>query len=179
MNLYDVIIVGAGPCGLACGIEAEKQELTYVILEKGNITESIRRYPVNMSFFSTAEMIEIGEVPFTSLNMRPNRTEALKYYRRVSDHFKLNIQLFTEVENIIRQGNNSFSVHTSKGEYLCKKVVLSTGYYDVPRNINVPGEDLSHVNHYYDEPYKYTRTRVVVVGGANSAIETALELYRK
>lgn len=178
MNLYDVIIVGAGPCGLACGIEAEKQELSYVILEKGNITESIRRYPVNMSFFSTAEMIEIGEVPFTSLNMRPNRTEALKYYRRVSDHFKLNIQLFTEVENIIRQGNNSFSVHTSKGEYLCKKVVLSTGYYDVPRKINVPGEDLSHVNHYYDEPYKYTRTRVVVVGGANSAIETALELYR-
>lgn len=178
MNLYDVVIIGAGPCGLACGIEAGKQELSYVILEKGNITESIRRYPVNMTFFSTAEMIEIGDVPFTSLNMRPNRTEALKYYRRVSDHFDLNIQLFTEVKDIARQGNNSFLVHTSRGDYACKKVVLSTGYYDVPRKINVPGEDLPHVNHYYDEPYNYTRTNVVVVGGANSAIETALELYR-
>ncbi len=178
MKVYDVIIVGAGPCGLACGIEAGKQELSYVILEKGNITESIRRYPVNMTFFSTAEMIEIGEVPFTSLNLRPNRTEALKYYRRISDHFKLNIQLFTEVKDIVRQGNNSFLVLTSRGEYLCKKVILSTGYYDVPRKINVPGEDLPHVNHYYDEPYRYTRMKAVVVGGANSAIETALELYR-
>lgn len=178
MNLYDVLIIGAGPCGLACGIEAEKQGLSYLILEKGNITESIRRYPVNMTFFSTAEMIEIGEVPFTSLNLRPNRTEALKYYRRVSDHFNLKIRIFTEVRDIVRQGNNSFLVQSSRGEYLCKKVVLSTGYYDVPRKINVPGEELPHVNHYYDEPYKYTRTKAVVVGGANSAIETALELYR-
>ena len=178
MNVYDVAIVGAGPCGLACGIEAKANNLSYIILEKGNITESIRRYPINMTFFSTAEMIEIGEVPFTSLNMRPSRTEALKYYRRVSDHFDLNIEIFAEVQKISRMENEEFSIETAKGEIRARKIVLATGYYDVPRKINVPGEDLPHVNHYYDEPFKYTRSKALVVGGANSAIETALELYR-
>lgn len=178
MSVYDVAIVGAGPCGLACGIEAKANNLSYIILEKGNITESIRRYPVNMTFFSTSEMIEIGKVPFVSLNMRPTRVEALKYYRRVTDHFDLNIRLFSEVKNVARTENGEFEVDTTKGKLKAKKIVLATGYYDVPRNINVPGEALPHVNHYFDEPYRYTHTKTVVVGGANSAIETALELYR-
>lgn len=178
MEVYDIVIVGAGPCGLACGIEAKVNNLSYLIIEKGNITESIRRYPVNMTFFSTAEMIEIGHVPFVSLNMRPTRIEALKYYRKVVSHFQLNVQLFSEVKNIVRTGDNGFEVTTTKGAVKAKKVVLSTGYYDVPRKINVPGEDLAHVSHYFDEPYRYTQTNTVVVGGANSAIETALELYR-
>lgn len=178
MEVYDVVIVGAGPCGLACGIEAKANNLSYIILEKGSITESVRRYPVNMTFFSTAEMIEIGEIPFVSLNMRPSRVEALKYYRKVVDHFKLNIQLFSEVKNVVRAENDSFEVETTKGKVRARKVVLSTGYYDVPRKINVPGEELAHVSHYFDEPYRYAHTNTVVVGGANSAIETALELYR-
>lgn len=173
-----MVIVGGGPCGLACGIEAEANNLSYLILEKGNITESIRRYPVSMTFFSTAEMLEIGKVPFVSLNMRPNRVEALKYYRRVVQHFDLNLQLFSEVLDIAQHDSQSFKVTTSKGEVLAKNVILATGYYDVPRKINVPGEDLPHVSHYFDEPFRYTNTKVVVVGGANSAIETALDLYR-
>ena len=177
MKIYDVIIIGAGPCGLACGIEAGKNNLDYLIIDKGNITESIRRYPVNMVFFSTSENIEIGNVPFVSMGMRPNRTEALKYYRKVVQHFDLKLQLFTFVEGIEKK-EGVFHVHTSKGSFKARKVILSTGYYDVPKFLDIPGEDLPHVSHYYDEAFKYTRTKVVVVGGANSAIETALDLYR-
>lgn len=176
-QLYDVIIIGAGPCGLACGIEAQKQNLSYAILDKGNITESIRRYPVNMIFFSSAEMISIGDVPFTSLNVRPSRIEALKYYRKVVDHFDLNIHIFTNVQTITPE-DEYFVLKTDKNIYKAKKVVLAIGYYDIPRQLNVPGEDLPHITHYYLEPYKYTRTKATVVGGANSAIETALDLYR-
>lgn len=176
-QLYDVIIIGAGPCGLACGIEAQKQNLSYAILDKGNITESIRRYPVSMIFFSSADMISIGEVPFTSLNVRPSRVEALKYYRKVAEHFDLNIHIFTQVQNI-KPEDEYFVLQTSKGTYRAKKVVLAIGYYDIPRQLDVPGEALPHVTHYYKEPYKYTLTKATVVGGANSAIETALDLYR-
>lgn len=177
MNEYDVIIVGAGPCGLATAIEAQNEGLRYLVIDKGNITESIRRYPVNMVFFSTSENIEIGEVPFVSMGMRPNRTEALKYYRKVASHFDLNLQLFTCVEDISKK-EDQFVVKTNKGTWTAKKVILATGYYDVPRFLGVPGEELPHVSHYYDEAFKYTRMKVVVVGGANSAIETALDLYR-
>ncbi len=176
-QIYDVLIIGAGPCGLACGIEAKKQNLSYAILDKGNITESIRRYPVNMIFFSSAEMISIGEVPFTSLNVRPSRVEALKYYRKVVEHFDLNIHIFTQVQNIGGK-DGLFELTTSKGTYKARKVVLAIGYYDIPRQLNVPGENLPHVTNYYKEPYKYTKTKATVVGGANSAIETALDLYR-
>ncbi len=177
MTIYDVLIVGAGPCGLACGIEAKKKNLSYAILDKGNVTESIRRYPSNMIFFSSADMIAIGDVPFTSLNLRPSRVEALKYYRKVSEYFNLNIHIFTKVEDIKKE-DDIFILETSKGEYQAKKVVLAIGYYDIPRSLKAPGEDLPHVSHYFDEPFKYTRTKVTVVGGANSAIETALDLYR-
>jgi len=175
--MYDLIIVGGGPCGLACAIEAENNHLNYLVIEKGSITESIRRYPVNMVFFSTSENIEIGKVPFVSMGMRPNRIEALKYYRKVVDFYDLNLQLFTTVENIEKNGD-IFSLQTSKGNFEAAKVILSTGYYDVPRHLNIPGEDLPHVSHYYDEAYQYTRSKVLVVGGANSAIEAALDLYR-
>jgi thioredoxin reductase (NADPH) len=177
MKRYDVIIVGAGPCGLSCGIEARHQGLDYLIIDKGNITESVRRYPINMVFFSTSENIEIGNIPFVSMGMRPNRTEALKYYRKVTGHYGLNLQLFTEVQHIEGR-DGAFEVITSKGRFGAAKVVLATGYYDVPRYLEIEGETLPHVSHYYDEAYKYTNTEVVVVGGANSAIETALDLYR-
>lgn len=177
MTIYDVLIVGAGPCGLSCGIEAKKNGLNYAILDKGSITESIRRYPINMTFFSSADMIAIGDVPFTSLNLRPSRIEALKYYRKVAEHFQLDIHIFTEVRNIKQEGE-IFVLQTSKGEYRTKKVVLAIGYYDIPRDLGIPGENLPHVTHYYDEPFRYTMTNAVVVGGANSAIEVALDLYR-
>lgn len=177
MNIYDVLIVGAGPCGLACGIEAQQNGLNYAVLDKGSITESIRRYPVDMTFFSSADNISIGNVPFTSLNLRPSRAEALKYYRKVVEHFGLNIHPFTEVQSIEKE-DELFVLKTGKGQYKARKVILAIGYYDIPRELNIPGENLPHVTHYYDEPYKYTGTKAVVVGGANSAIETALDLYR-
>ncbi|CAN5245302.1 YpdA family putative bacillithiol disulfide reductase [soil metagenome] len=177
MEIYDVVIIGAGPCGLACGIETKKNNLSYIILEKGSIAESIRRYPKNMTFFSTSEMIEIGNIPFTSVDMRPTRNEALKYYRKVTEYFDLNLRLFCNVENVKRL-DDFFTVHTSKGNLKAKKIILAIGYYDLPRILHIPGEDLPHVSHYYDEPYKYAKTRVMVVGGANSAVETCLDLFR-
>lgn len=177
MEVYDVVIVGAGPCGLACGIEAQNENLSYLIVDKGNITESIRRYPVNMLFFSTSENIEIGDVPFVSMGTRPTRSEALKYYRKVVNHFDLNLRLFTRINNINKDGKN-FSLTSAAGKILAKKVIIATGYYDVPRYLEITGETMPHVSHYYDEAFRYSKTKVVVVGGANSAIETALDLYR-
>ena len=177
MHIYDLIIIGAGPCGLACGIEAKKKGLDYLIVEKGNITESIRRYPLDMKFFSTSENIEIGNLPLVSQDIRPSRTEALKYYRRVASHYQLKIKAFTTVMDIGQEENN-FLIQTDKEPLLCRKIVIATGYYDIPRFLQIPGEDLPHVSHYFDEPYRYTNTKAIVVGGANSAIEVALELYR-
>lgn len=171
-------IIGAGPCGLACAIEAKKAGLKYIVIDKGGLTESIRRYPVNMVFFSTSENIEIGGVPFVSMGMRPNRVEALKYYRKVTSHFKLNVRLFSKAESIGKIGNDIFEIKLENGLLHSRKVALATGYYDLPRYLNIPGENLPHVSHYYDEAYKYSLTNTLVVGGANSAIETALDLYR-
>lgn len=175
---YDLIIIGAGPCGLACGIEAAGKGLNYLIIEKGNITESIRRYPLNMQFFSTSENIEIGNLPLISHEIRPTRTEALKYYRRVALHYHLNIQSFTTVTDVVKTEVANFQVYTDKGNFEAASVIIATGYYDLPRRLNIPGEDLPHVTHYYDEPYRYTGSKAVVVGGANSAVEVALDLYR-
>lgn len=177
MELYDVIIIGAGPCGLACGIEARAQNLDYLILDKGNITESIRRYPVNMLFFSTSENIEIGNVPFVSMGSRPTRSEALKYYRKVVNHFDLKLKLFTRVDGVKKEGE-VFSLTTANETLKAKKIIISTGYYDVPRYLEIRGETMPHVSHYYDEAFRYSKMKAVVVGGANSAIETALDLYR-
>lgn len=177
MHIYDLIIIGAGPCGLACGIEAAEAGLDYLILDKGNVTESIRRYPLNMKFFSTSENIEIGKLPLISQEIRPTRQEALKYYRRAAGHYQLKIQPFTCVTNVVPK-DTGFQVEADRGTFHARQIIIATGYYDIPRYIEVPGEDLPHVSHYYDEPYRYTNTRAVVVGGANSAIEVALELYR-
>ena len=174
---FDVIIVGGGPCGLACGIELQKKGLSHLIIEKASITESIRRYPKRMTFFSTAENLEIGGLPFAITGPKPTRDEALQYYRKVADYFKLNIRLFTTVAAVSKT-NNEFLVKTSGGDYTAKNVVIATGYFDFPRKLNVPGEDLPHVAHYYEEAYQHAFTKIVIVGGGNSAIETALDLYR-
>ena len=175
--IYDVLIVGGGPCGLAVGIEAAKSGLNHLILEKGSITESIRRYPKRMRFFSTAENIEIGGIPFPISGVKANRDEALQYYRKVAGYYKLNFQLFTEVTEVNKEGG-IFEIISTKGTFYAHKVVVSTGYFDQARQLGIPGENLPHVSHYYDEPFKYSYTKVVIVGGANSAIEAALELYR-
>lgn len=177
-TIYDVIIVGGGPCGLAAGIEATKSGLSHLILEKGSITESIRRYPKMMRFFSTAENIEIGGIPFPIAGVKANRTEALQYYRKVAGYFKLNVKLFTPVERVEKHGE-LFSVLTSTGQtYQARKVILATGYFDKPRWLGIPGEELPHVSHYYDEPFQYSFSNVVIIGASNSAVEAALELYR-
>lgn len=177
MHIHDLIIIGAGPCGLACGIEAAQQQLDYLILDKGTITESIRRYPLQMKFFSTSENIEIGNLPLISQEIRPTRQEALKYYRRAAMYYQLQIQPFSCVTDVQAEQDH-FRVITKEKTFYAKKIIIATGYYDIPRNLEVPGEELPHVSHYYDEPYRYTQSRVLVVGGANSAIEVALELYR-
>ncbi|MDO1447088.1 YpdA family putative bacillithiol disulfide reductase [Rhodocytophaga aerolata] len=178
MEILDIVVVGGGPCGLACAIEASRQKLTHIVLEKGSLTESIRKYPKRMKFFSTAENIEIGGIPFSTSNVKATRDEALQYYRKVVAYYKVNFRLFTEVTGIAKQGD-VFEVHTRGDErFFAKNVVIATGYFDFPRILGIPGENLPHVSHYYDEPFKYSFTKVVIVGGGNSAIEAALELYR-
>lgn len=178
MQVYDVLIVGAGPCGLAAGIEAAKAGLSHLILEKGSITESIRRYPRRMRFFSTAENIEIGGIPFPISEVKANRSEALQYYRKVAGYYHLNFKLFTEVAQVVKQ-EAIFEVQTVGGEtYHAHKVIIATGYFDFPRKLGIPGENLPHVSPYYDEPFQYSFSKVVIIGAANSAVEAALEMYR-
>jgi thioredoxin reductase (NADPH) len=176
--MYDLIIIGAGPIGLACGIEAEKASLDYLIIDKGCLVNSIYNYPLNMTFFSTSDRLEIGDVPFISHGNKPNRFEALEYYRRVASSWMLKVNLYEEVEEVLKAGN-SFQVVTSRGTYKTTAVVLATGFYDLPYMMNVPGEELPKVKHYYDEPHPYYRQKVIVVGAANSAVDVALETYRK
>jgi thioredoxin reductase (NADPH) len=177
-NTFDVLIVGAGPIGLACGIEAKKAGLTYCIIEKGCLVNSLYHYPLNMTFFSTSERLEIGEVPFISHGPKPNRGEALEYYRRVCSSWQLNVKLYEKVSEI-HVANDFHHVKTTKGHYKAKAVILSLGFYDLPYLLNVPGEDLPKVRHYYDEPHPYFNQNIVVVGAANSAVDVALETYRK
>ena len=176
--MKDVIIIGAGPIGLACGIDAKKRALDYLILDKGVLVNSLYHYPQNMTFFSTSDRLEIGEIPFISHNPKPTRAEALEYYRRVTAAWKLNVNLYEGVDRF-EKTKEGFIVHTPKDSYPTKNIVMATGFYDLPYLLDVPGEDLPKVTHYYKEPHPYFGMDLVVVGAANSAVDVALETYRK
>ncbi len=177
-NSYDLIIVGAGPIGLACGLQAKARGLRYLIIEKGCLVNSLYHYPVNMTFFSTSERLEIGNIPFVSNNAKPTRNEALEYYRRVAVSAALEIRLFEEVVQIDRK-EAGFRVLTTKSGYETRNIVLATGFYGIPFLLNVKGEDLPKVTHYYNDPHFYAFQDVIVVGANNSAVDAALETWRK
>lgn len=177
-NIFDVLIIGGGPIGLACGLEAKQAGLQYIILEKGCLVNSLYNYPANMTFFSTSERLEIGEIPFVSNNAKPTRAEALEYYRRVAMSKHLNVKLFEKVERVHRKGE-AYEVTTNKSTYVARNVIVATGFYDVPVLMNVPGEHLPKVTHYYQEPHFYAGQKVLVVGANNSAVDAALETWRK
>ncbi|MEL7833493.1 YpdA family putative bacillithiol disulfide reductase [Fodinibius sp. Rm-B-1B1-1] len=172
-----VIIVGAGPIGLATAIELKRRDIPAKIIERGCLVNSIFHYPKDMTFFSTSERLEIGDVPFISHNPKPTRREALEYYRRAAESYDLDIHLYEEVQDISGD-DKSFNVTTDKGSYNAKKVVVATGFYDVPKMMGTPGEELDKVRHYYDEAHAYAWQNVLVIGGGNSAVDAALETYR-
>jgi thioredoxin reductase (NADPH) len=178
---YDVICVGAGPTGLACAIEAKRAGLRPLVIDKGVLCNSIYHYPVNMVFFTTPELLEIGDLPFVSAAEKPNRVEALKYYRKCVEHYDLELRL-GEMVTRVEGSDGDFRVHTkthdAMEQYEARKLIVATGYYDLPNCLGVPGEDLPHVSHYYTEPHPFWRRDVVVIGGKNSAAEAALDLYR-
>lgn len=178
MNSYDIIIVGAGPIGLACGIEAKKANLSYLIIDKGCLVNSIYNYPKGMTFFSTSDRLEIGDVPFVSHLAKPNRFEALEYYRRVAMTWDLNINLYEEVKTVAEKSGH-YKIHTAKDNYLANNIIVATGFYDYPYLLNIEGEELPKVKHYYDEPHPYFGQKIVVIGAANSAVDVALETFRK
>lgn len=178
MSKYDVLVVGAGPIGMACGIAAKKAGLSYVIIEKGALVNSLFNYPLFMTFFSTSERLEIGGVPFMSLAAKPGRQEAIEYYRRVKEFYDLQICLFEEVTSVNKEAEQ-FIVTTAKTTYQAKNVIISTGFYDIPVMMNVPGENLPKVRHYYREPHFYAFQKVLVVGANNSAVDAALETWRR
>ena len=176
--IFDLIIIGGGPIGLACALEAKKASLSYLIIEKGTLVNSIYNYPVNMSFFSTSERLEIGNIPFVSNNPKPTRTEALEYYRRVAIIAGISIRLFEEVKEVINHDGN-YDVLTDRDKYSAKNIIVCTGFYDIPYLLNVKGESLPKVTHYYKDPHFYAFQKVLVVGAANSAVDAALETWRK
>jgi bacillithiol disulfide reductase len=181
---YTIIIIGGGPIGLACALEAKKAGLDYLILEKGTLVNSLYNYPVNMTFFSTSERLEIGGIPFVSNNPKPTRPEALEYYRRVALSNHVNIHLFEKVVEVKAQGTRdkgqaNFLVTTNKNLYTADYIIIATGFYDIPYKLNVPGEDLPKVTHYYKDPHFYAFQKVIVVGASNSAVDAALETWRK
>lgn len=180
---FSVIIVGGGPIGLACALEAQKNNISYLVLEKGCLVNSLYHYPVNMTFFSTSDRLEIGNVPFVSNNAKPTRNESLEYYRRVTQNFGVNIHLFEEVLQVNRlqmtDNEGQFHITSSKRTYTCDQVIIATGFYDIPYLLHVPGEELPKVTHYYSDPHFYAFQDVVVVGAMNSAVDAALETFRK
>lgn len=177
VQIYDVIIIGGGPIGLACALEANGKGLSYTVLEKGSLVNSLYNYPQNMTFFSTSERLEIGGVPFVSVNAKPTRNEALEYYRRVAVSYKLSIHLFEEVKEVKKK--EVFVITTTKQVYQSKNVIIASGFYGIPFLLNVKGEDLPKVTHYYKEPHFYAFQKVLVVGANNSAVDAALETWRK
>ena len=177
-EILDVLIIGGGPIGLACGLEAKKAALSYLILEKGVLVNSLYHYPSNMTFFSTSERIEIGDIPFVSNNVKPTRPEALEYYRRIAVSQKLNIHLHEKVVEILRQGEY-YKVKSTVAEYIVRNIIVATGFYDIPNLLHIPGEDLMKVRHYYKEPHFYAMQKLLVVGANNSAVDASLESFRK
>lgn len=181
-DFYDVICVGAGPTGLACAIEARRAGMNPLVLDKGCLCNSLFHYPVNMTFFTTAERMEIGDLPMTTAGAKPTRVEALKYYRKAAEHYRLDLRLYERVERIDGH-DGAFLVHTlstsrAANTYRGKKIILATGYYDRPNHLGVPGEDLPHVSHYFTEAHPFWGQDVVVIGAKNSAAEAALDLFR-
>lgn len=182
MPIYDIICIGAGPTGLATAIEAQRAGMKALVIDKGCLCNSIFHYPVNMVFFTTPELLEIGNLPLVSPTEKPTRAEALKYYRKAAEHYELELRLFERVERVEGHDGN-FTVVTRaergiEGRYNTKKIAVATGYYDLPNLMGIPGEDLPHVSHYYTEPFELWNQDVVVIGGKNSAAEAALDLYR-
>ena len=178
MKQIDVIIVGGGPIGIACGLEAKKKGLEYLIIEKGCIVNSLYNYPMTMQFFSSSEKLEIDDIPFISKEAKPKRDEALEYYRRIVTTNKLKINLFEKVEHISKD-QDTFTLISNKATYKAGSVVIATGFYDIPNYMNVPGENLPKVSHYYKEPHFYASQKLAVIGASNSAVDAALECYRK
>jgi len=182
LEIFDMLVIGAGPTGLACAIEAQKAGLRVVLVDKGCVCNSLFHYPAHMTFFTTPELLEIGGIPFPSPNPKPNRNEALQYYRQVAAFYKLDIRQYQLVREVTGEDGN-FTVHIQDrygrpGAILARKLVVSTGYYDLPNYMGIPGENLSKVHHYYDDPHPYFETDVLVIGGKNSAAIAALELWR-
>jgi len=175
---YDVLIIGAGPIGLACGIACTEAGLSYLIVDKGPLVNSLYNYPLNMTFFSTSDRLEIGNVPFISHSPKPTRSEALEYYRRVALHWKLNLSLYETILHVEKE-NDLFLVRSSKQLYKAKNIIIATGFYDLPNLMNIPGEELEKVHHYYKEAHIYFGQKIVVVGAANSAVDVAMETWRK
>ena len=181
-EVFDLLVVGAGPTGLACAIEAQKAGFKAVLVDKGCVCNSLFHYPSHMTFFTTSELLEIGDIPFPSPNAKPTRNEALQYYRQVAAHYKLDVRQYHRVERVTGAAGD-FTVHTvdrfgRAGELKARKLVIATGYYDLPNMMGIPGEELSKVHHYYDDPHPYFGLDVVVIGGKNSAAIAALELWR-
>ena len=178
MESLDVLIVGGGPIGIACGLEAKKRGLKYLIVEKGTIVNSLFNYPINMQFFSSSERLEIDDIPFISKEAKPKRNEALEYYRRIVTSNKLNIKLFEIIENIVKVDDH-FQIRSNKTEYTAANVIIATGFYDLPNLLNIPGEELPKVSHYYKDPHYYASQKLAVIGASNSAVDAALECWRK
>ncbi|WP_214070822.1 YpdA family putative bacillithiol disulfide reductase [Mucilaginibacter sp. dw_454] len=176
--MLDLLIIGGGPIGIACGLKAQKAGLSFIIIEKGCLVNSLYNYPATMTFFSTSEKLEIGNIPFVTISNKPTRAEALEYYRRVATSNNLPINLFEDVTALTRDGEG-YTIVTNKDTYQAKRVIISTGFYDVAVNLDIPGEDLPKVKHYYKDPHFFAMQKVVVVGSSNSAIDVALETYRK
>ena len=180
--LNDVLVIGAGPTGLACAIAAQNAGLRVVLVDKGCLTNSLFHYPAHMTFFTTPELLEIGNMPFSSPNQKPTRAEALEYYRKVTDHYKLDVRQYQNVDSVTG-ADGAFEVHTTdrfdrRITHRARKLIVSTGYYDLPNYLNIPGEDLPKVKHYYHEPHPYFAQDVLVIGGKNSAAIAALDLWR-
>ena len=181
-EIVDLLVIGAGPTGLACAIEAQRAGFSALLVDKGCLCNSLFHYPANMTFFTTPELLEIGNMPFSSPNQKPNRTEALEYYRKVAEHYALNVRQYENVEQVDGRDGN-FTVHTADrfgrmSQYRARKLVVATGYYDLPNYLGIPGEDLSKVKHYYHEPHPFHGLEVLVIGGKNSAAIAALDLWR-